>query len=314
MATLKFHNGCEMPQIGFGTWQSKPGEVATAVKCAIDAGYRHIDCAYVYGNEKEVGEALTAKFADGTVKREDIFITSKLWNTYHRKDLVSKALAISLERLGLEYLDLYLIHWPMAYKEDAGDFPKTEEGKFIFSDVHFMDTWKEMENLVDAGKIKSIGLSNFNSLQIQEVIDNGRIKPANLQIEVNPYLSQDKLVAFCAEKGIVVTGYSPLGSPARPWAKPEDPTLLEDPKVVAIAERLKRTPAQVVLRWAVQRGISTIPKSVTEARIKANLEVFDFSLSDDDMIVLHSFDDETHRVCALSWVSDHPLFPFRAEF
>ncbi|KAF6035274.1 hypothetical protein EB796_006417 [Bugula neritina] len=139
---LTLNNGCKMPQIGLGTWKSKSGEVCNAVKYAISIGYRSIDCAYIYGNEKEVGEAVRAKMADGTVKREDLFITSKVWNAYHRRDLVAKNLDVSLERLGLEYIDLYLIHWPMGVKEDAGDFPKDPNGKFYYSDTHFLDTWK----------------------------------------------------------------------------------------------------------------------------------------------------------------------------
>jgi len=228
--------------------------------------------------------------------------------------LVAVTLQASLDDLGLDYVDLYLIHWPQAYVEEREMFPKDDNGKFIYSDVHFLEAWKAMEDLVDAGKIKSIGLSNFNSEQIQEVIDNSRIKPVNHQIELNPYLSQDKMFEFCKKKNITVTAYSPLGSADRPWAKPEDPTLLEDSKVTVIADRLKKTPAQVVLHWGVQRGVAVIPKSVNEGRIKSNFELFDFSLTDDDMAALNSFAGDHYRACGLEWVKDHPLYPFNIPF
>lgn len=306
---LKLNNGLEMPVFGLGTWKSKPGEVEQAVKDAIDLGYRHIDCAHVYGNEKEVGAALKAKFNEGVIKREDIFITSKLWNTYHRPDLVEGALRTTLKDLGLEYLDLYLMHWPMAYKEERENFPVDANGKIIFSDVDYVDTWKAMEECVKKKLTKSIGVSNFNKRQLERVLAVATVKPVTNQIECHPYLNQKKLIAFCKSKDIVITGYSPLGSPDRPWAKPEDPQLLDDPKLKELATKYKKTPAQVVLRYQIDRGVITIPKSVTKSRIQQNLDIFDFALSKEDVAYLDTFDCNG-RVCPITNALEHPYHPF----
>ncbi|KAG0721132.1 1,5-anhydro-D-fructose reductase [Chionoecetes opilio] len=195
--------------------QSKPGEVTQAVKDAISCGYRHIDCALVYGNECEVGAAIKAKLEDGTVKREDLFITSKCWNTFHSKELVLPTLKESLGNLGLQYLDLYLIHWPMGYKEGVGRFPSDSNGKTIYSEVDYLETWLAMEEAFRSGLVKSIGVSNFNKKQIERVLKEGTIKPVTNQIECHPYLNQKKMVDFCRAKEICVTAYSPLGSPDR---------------------------------------------------------------------------------------------------
>lgn len=310
---VRFLNGFEMPQIGLGTWKSKPGEVCNAVKEAISAGYRHVDCAHAYQNETEVGEGIAAKVADGTVTREDLFVTSKLWNTFHRSTDVRPALQATIDRLGLKYLDLYLIHWPMSYAEDREMFPKDANGKFIYSQAGFMQAWKALEDCVDAGLVRSIGLSNFNHEQIERIWQEARHKPANLQVELHPYLTQPKLLAFCQEKGIVVTAHSPLGSRDRPWAKPDDLVLIDDPVLVGIAARINKTPAQVLIRWAIQRGTAVIPKSVTSERIRSNFQVFDFELSSEDVDALSAL-NRNLRNCHLDWVKDHPDWPFNIEF
>jgi len=312
--TLKMNNGKEIPMFGLGTWKSAAGEVNKTVQDAIDVGYRHIDCALAYSNEHEVGAAIETKIKQGIVKREDLFVTSKLWNTHHRSDLVIQGCKQSLKDLKLDYLDLYLVHWPMAFKEDGDLFPRNENGDIIFSDVDYLDTWKEMEKLVSLGLVKTIGLSNFNSQQIQRVLDNCTIKPAMLQVETHPYWNQTKLVDFCKSKGIAVTAYSPFGSPDRPWAKPEDPKLLDDIKLGELAKKYGKSPAQLVLRWLIQRGIVTIPKTVNKNRLAENLNIFDFTLSDEDMTYLYTFTRPEGRALHLSWNNQHKYFPFHIEF
>ncbi|XP_055905087.1 aldo-keto reductase family 1 member B1-like isoform X2 [Eupeodes corollae] len=308
------NNGNKMPILGLGTWGSPPGEVAQAVKDAIDIGYRHIDGAHVYQNEHEVGEGVNAKIAEGAVKREDIFVTSKLWNTFHRPDLVRGACETTLKNLGLKYVDMYLIHWPMAYAEGESLFPSTPDGKTQYSDVDYVDTWKEMEKLVDAGLCKSIGLSNFNKKQIERVLAVARIQPATNQIECHPYLNQRKLMDFCKSKNIVITAYSPLGSPNRPWAKPGDPVLMDDPKIVAIAKKYNKTPAQILIRYQLRRGNIVIPKSVTKARIASNFDVFGFDLTDEDEKTIDSFDCNGRFVAIEHAKGVHPHYPFADEF
>ncbi|XP_066150154.1 aldo-keto reductase family 1 member B1-like [Euwallacea fornicatus] len=310
--TMQLNNGLQIPVIGLGTWKSQPGQVEQAVKDAIDIGYRHIDCAYAYRNEKEVGVALKAKFGDGTVKREDIWVTGKIWNTFHRADLVEKNVKISLADLGLEYLDLALIHWPFAYKEEQDLFPKDEAGNILFSDVDYLETWKALEELHKKGLVKTIGLSNFNKAQITRILENATIPPSVLQIECHPYLNQKKLIDFAKSKGIAVTAYSPLGSPDRPWAKAGDPQLMEDPKVVELAKKYGKTPAQILLRYQIERGVIVIPKSVTKSRIQQNLEIFDFKLAPADIAHIDSFDCNG-RFCPLTAASGHKYHPFEND-
>ncbi|XP_058467132.1 aldo-keto reductase family 1 member B1-like, partial [Malaya genurostris] len=291
---------------------SPPGEVAQAVKDAIDVGYRHIDGAHVYQNEHEVGEGVNAKIKEGVVKREDLFITSKLWNTFHRPELVEGACRTTLKNLNLDYIDLYLIHWPMGYKEGGELFPSDANGKTAYSDVDYVDTWKAMEKLVELGLTKSIGISNFNSKQVERILAIAKIKPVTNQVECHPYLAQSKLSAFCVSRDIVITAYSPLGSPNRPWAKAGDPLLMEDPKIVAIAKKYNKTPAQILIRYQIQRGHVVIPKSVTKARIQSNFDVFNFELTQDDLNLITSFDCNG-RLVPISSAAGHPYHPFEKD-
>ncbi|KAK5650296.1 hypothetical protein RI129_001325 [Pyrocoelia pectoralis] len=307
--TIKLNNGFQVPVFGLGTWKSSTGEVTKAVEHAIDIGYRHIDCAFVYQNEKEIGAALAKKFDEGKIKREDIFITSKLWNTFHSPHLVEGALKKSLENLRLDYLDLYLIHWPFGYKEGGDLFPVDTDGNLQFSDVNFVDTWKSMEKLVEQGLVKSIGVSNFNKRQIEAILNVATIRPAINQIECHPYLNQKRLIDFCKSKDIAIIAFSPLGSSDRPWGKPDEPVLLQDPKLKKVADKYGKTTAQVLLRYQLQRGLATIPKSVTKSRIEENFNIFDFELSADDMSYIDTFDCN-ERFCPLTNSFGHPEHPF----
>ncbi|XP_014604340.1 PREDICTED: uncharacterized protein LOC106786945 [Polistes canadensis] len=310
---VKFYNGNTVPQFGLGTWKSKPGEVTQAVKDAIDAGYRHIDCAHVYRNEKEVGEAIKVKIDEGVVTRQDLFITSKLWNTYHKTDLVEPALKTTLSNLGLEYLDLYLIHWPFAFKEGDELFPTKSDGIPELSDVDYVDTWKGMEGVLKKGLTKNIGVSNFNSEQITRLLNNCTVKPVTNQIECHPYLTQRKLSDFCKEKEIVITAYSPLGSPDRPWAKPDDPKLLDDVKLNELAKKYNKTTAQILLRYQLDRGHVVIPKSVTKSRIIENTNIFDFKLTSEDIAYIDTFDCNG-RICSMTGSEASPNYPFNIPF
>jgi len=306
-----------MPLLGLGTWKSKPGEVKAAVVAALQLGYRHIDCAMCYQNEPEVGEALAECFSSGVVKREDVFITSKLWNTFHSQAKVVPALKKTLKDLQLDYLDMYLIHWPHGFKEDMDTlFPQDGE-EWLFSDVDYVDTWKGLEEAVALGLTKGIGVSNFNKDQMERIAAIATIPIANLQVECTPHLPQNKLTAYCRSKNIAVTAYCPLGAPGtqadRPGAKPGDYVLMENPVVVEIAKARNKTPAQILIAFQIHRGIICIPKSVTKSRIESNSKVFDFELSKEEIAKLEGLDNG-ERICGLPWLSHHPHFPFNTEY
>ncbi|KAM9857979.1 aldo-keto reductase family 1 member A1-A [Aulostomus maculatus] len=316
-------SGQRMPSVGLGTWKSAPGQVKQAVLVALDCGYRHIDCAAAYSNEQEVGEALAVRVGPNkALRRDEVFVTSKLWNTKHQPEDVEEACRTTLTHLGLSYLDLYLMHWPMAFQRGTELMPRREDGSVCYSHTHYRDTWAAMEKLVDKGLVKAIGLSNFNARQTDDIISMARHKPVVNQVERHPYLSQAELLAHCRSVAVCVTAYSPLGSGDRPWASAEEPCLLDDPQLGAIAQRYHKTPAQVVLRWHVQRGVVCIPKSVTPSRIQQNLQLFDFSLSEDDMKLLESLNrNERFIVPAVErdgkrvWRdAEHPHFPFHDPY
>ncbi|KAI4820362.1 hypothetical protein KUCAC02_028346 [Chaenocephalus aceratus] len=320
---LTLSTGQRMPVVGLGTWKSAPGQVKQAVLAALDCGYRHIDCAAAYSNEQEVGGALSLRVGSGkALRREDVFVTSKLWNTKHDPEDVEEACRTSLAHLGLSYLDLYLIHWPMAFQRGKELMPQRDDGSICYSDTHYRDTWAAMESLVDKGLVKAIGLSNFNARQMDDIISTARHAPVVNQVECHPYLSQADLLSHCRSVAVCVTAYSPLGSGDRPWAAPDDRSLLTDPRLAAIAQRYQKTPAQVVLRWHVQRGVVCIPKSVTPSRIQQNLQVLDFSLSEDDMKLLESFNCNQRLIVPAVerdgkrvWRdAEHPHFPFNDPY
>jgi diketogulonate reductase-like aldo/keto reductase len=288
--TIKLNSGHFMPLVGLGTWQSPQNEVKRAVIASLNAGYKHIDCAAVYSNEKEVGEAL--RESRNIVDRQDVFITSKLWNTHHGKH-VKSACEKTLKDLQLDYLDLYLIHWPLALAFTGLDLyddknkakrvdPSNPNSPVELAHTPIHETWYQMEQLVASGLVKSIGVSNFNAQSLLDLVSSSKIKPAVNQIEVHPYLSQETLVSQSLRVADIRTvAYSPLGS-----NRTGGP--INDPAVSEIAQRLNKTPAQILLRWNIQRGVPVIPKSTNPERIAKNLELFDFELSEQDMLQLNA--------------------------
>ncbi|KAG8220457.1 NADP-dependent oxidoreductase domain-containing protein [Butyriboletus roseoflavus] len=265
---LPLNTGANIPQIGLGTWLSKPNEVENAVEIAVRNGYRHLDLARIYQNQDEVGRALK-KVIPSVVSREELFITSKLWNSSHQPHLVEAALDETLEQLGLDYLDLYLVHWPVAFAPGKGLSPVNQSTGEVELDTKtsLVDTWRAMIKLRETGKVKAIGVSNFTVAQLQGIIDATGVVPAANQIEAHPLLPQDDLVAYCAEKQIHLTAYSPLGNNLVGV-----PMLTEHPVVQSVAKSLGATPAQVVIAWGAYRGYSVIPKSVQEGRIISNFK------------------------------------------
>src|ERR1700761_581195 len=265
----------QMPALGFGTLIADLTVTVTATRDALEAGFRHFDCAERYRNEREVGEALQAGLAAGGIGREDIFVTTKLWNSNHRPERVEPAFEASLKRLKLDYLGLYLIHTPFAFQPGDEQDPRDENGNVLYdSGVTLLDTWKAMENLVDHGKCRAIGLSDVSLDQLLPIYESARIKPAVFQVEAHPYLPETELLEFCKEKEIVLLAFAPLGHGMRPG-------LIEDPVIAAIAARVGKSPAQVLLAWAVQRGTAllTTPKSAARAR-----ENFDISPLPEDAL------------------------------
>jgi diketogulonate reductase-like aldo/keto reductase len=261
--TFKLNTGAEIPAVGFGTWQAAPHEVENAVEIALRAGYRHLDCAAIYRNETEVGLGIKKSGVD----RSEIFITSKLWNSKHDPKDVEAALDQSLQDLGVEYVDLYLMHWPVAFASGSRWFPLDDNGVFKLSKVHFNETWKAMEALLKTGKTRAIGVSNFNIRRLKELLSVAEVVPAVNQVEAHPYLQQPDLLDFCKEKGILIQAYSPLGNNTT-----GEPKTVDDPEVHAVAASLGMDPGQVLVSWGVQRGTIVLPKSVTEKRIKSNFQ------------------------------------------
>nr|BAB29627.1 unnamed protein product [Mus musculus] len=290
--------------------------VAKATKIAIDAGFRHIDSAYFYQNEEEVGLAIRSKVADGTVRREDIFYTSKLPCTCHRPELVQPCLEQSLRKLQLDYVDLYLIHCPVSMKPGNDLIPTDENGKLLFDTVDLCDTWEAMEKCKDSGLAKSIGVFNFNRRQLEMILNKPglRYKPVCNQVECHPYLNQSKLLDYCKSKDIVLVAYGALGSQrCKNWIEENAPYLLEDPTLCAMAERHKQTPALISLRYLLQRGIVIVTKSFNEKRIKENLKVFEFHLPAEDMAVIDRL-NRNYRYATARIISAHPNYPFLDEY
>ena len=261
------HGVGHMPVLGFGTLIADAAETISATRGALEAGFRHFDCAERYRNEREVGEALQAGLAAGGIAREDIFVTTKLWNTNHRPERVEPAFEASLERLGLDYLDLYLIHTPFAFQPGDEQDPRDQNGNILYDrDVTLLETWGAMESLVDRGRCRAIGLADLSLSRLLPIYESARIKPAVVQVEAHPYFPGTELLEFCREKDIVFLAFAPLGHGIRPG-------LLEDPVILAIAARVGRTPAQVLLAWAAQRGTALLTTPKNAARARENLNI-----------------------------------------
>jgi len=286
MKQILFQNGDKLPVLGLGTWLSKKNEVYEAVLEAIRIGYRHIDCAYIYGNEEEIGLALHDAMKAGLVKREELFITSKLWNSDHAPERVEIAIRKSLKDLQLDYLDLYLIHWPVAFKtgheqaKDATDLLSLEE-------MPLETTWQAMEKVQESGLAKHIGVSNFNIPKLKRLFAVANIKPELNQIELHPYFQQNELVGFCRENGIIVTAFSPLGS--QHLISGRD-SITNNETVIRIAQKHGCLPTQVILAWGMKRGTSVIPKSVNKKRIFDNYQSIYVVLDEQDIIDLSKID------------------------
>lgn len=316
--TVKMLNGSNIPVIGLGTWQvgSDGNEFENALNAALESGYRHIDTAFSYRNEHVIGKVLQEWFSSGKLKREDIFVTTKLPTEGIHPDRVDTYMKKSLASLQLDYVDLYLIHFtvPTTPKTDPKEPIKTES-------VDHVAVWKKMEEQVEAGRSKAIGISNFNIQQIDRILNDSKIKPACLQIENHIFLPQNELVTFAQDNGIVVVAYSPLANPSynkfleRFGLPPREiPSILTHPTIKGVADKHKKSTAQIALKFLLQRNVVVIPKSVTVNRLKQNIDLFDFNLDAQDMAALRNLEiGEDSRVCDFTFskaFTEHPEYPF----
>jgi aldehyde reductase len=300
-STVTLSNGVKMPRLGLGTWKAGKGEVAAAVKAALLHGYRLIDGAWAYRNEAEVGEGIKAAIAEsnGKVTRESIFVTTKLWNQFHKPDQVEVGCRDSLKNLGLDYIDLYLMHWPVAFEYNPDDFlSKKADGTSDVIQVPIVDTWKAMEALVEKGLVKSIGISNLTQSQIDEIFAIAKIKPVNHQCEAHPHFPNLEIAEYSRKKGMSFTAYSSLG---RVWEDQE--SCLDEPVVKKIADKHKKTAAQVLLRWGLQNDYLIIPKSANPKRLVENSNLFDFELTEEDMKAITALGNGRKRKCHPGWAT-----------
>ncbi|XP_054161903.1 1,5-anhydro-D-fructose reductase-like [Oppia nitens] len=301
-------NGKKIPIIGLGTYAltSDQNVMTKVINEAIDFGYRHIDTAYIYENEELIGRALNEIFQNNKTKRDDLFITSKVWNTYHKREQVVEAMKLSMNMLGVDYLDLALVHWPLAYRSGTGSLrPLNANNMTDDINISVVETWKGMEDAYKLGLAKSIGVSNFNSQQLTLILKEAFLKPVINQIEVHPYLSQEKLVEFCKSNSISVTAYCPLGKATK--------EILNDPVLTDIATNNNKTVAQVMLRWLIQRDIVVIPKTSKTNRLSENINIFDFQLTDEEMKSIFSL-NKNQRIITSTLSANNPNYPFAIPY
>ncbi|XP_003475563.1 aldo-keto reductase family 1 member D1 [Cavia porcellus] len=317
---IPLNDGNSIPIIGLGTYSDphtrSPETCLASVKMAIDVGYRHFDGAYLYHNEHEVGQAIRDKITEGKVKREDIFYCGKLWATCLSPELVRPTLERTLQGLKLDYVDLYIIELPMGLKPGKQNYPRDKNGKWLYHKVDLRATWEALEACKDAGLVKSLGVSNFNRRQLELILNKPglKYKPVCNQVECHPYFTQPKLLKFCQQHDMVIVAFSPLGTSRNPtWVNVSSPPLLDDTFLNLVAKKYNKTAAQVALRFNIQRGVIVIPKSFNPQRITENFQIFDFSLTEEEMTNIEALNKNTRFVELLMW-SDHPDYPFFDEY
>ncbi len=297
MRYITLNTDAQMPVIGLGTWQAAPGEVYQAIRWAIKLGYQMIDCAAIYGNEKEAGQAIHDAIAEGDTTRERLFIVSKLWNDSHNPENVLPAIKQTLTDLQLDYLDLYLVHWPIAQKKGT-TVPEKDEDMISLKDLPLELTWAEMEKMHQQGLAKAIGVSNFSSKKLQSLIEKAEIVPAVNQIESHPFLVQKDLLDYCQKQMIAVMAYSPLGSQHKDSSEKRP---IADEKIIEIAKKLNASPAQILLAWQMARGVAVIPKSVHLERLKENFASLAIELDEDDMNAISALNKDFRYISGKSF-------------